>query len=227
MSWVASERYRVRQAPDGLALVQELLNTRGIKEYAPDLLAGHESAEEWLTGAAEAWARVRGLDVPDCSLSASDPATLRDLRSVFEELVAMAGDGTPAAGRAEPDARVRLAPDSRGQVRMIPSGRGAQWLEAALWSETLLAQRAGVWARLKLCRNSECRSAFYDTSRNNSGVWHDVRVCGNAANLRASRERRRARESDPATGPAAPAADPLAGPAPRTALGPGAGPAEG
>jgi predicted RNA-binding Zn ribbon-like protein len=45
---------------------------------------------------------------------------------------------------------------------------------------------------LKVCRNPRCRVAFYDRSRNNSGVWHDVRTCGNAANLRAHRERQRA-----------------------------------
>jgi predicted RNA-binding Zn ribbon-like protein len=43
-----------------------------------------------------------------------------------------------------------------------------------------------------VCRNPRCRVAFYDRSRNNSGVWHDVRTCGNAANLRAHRERQRA-----------------------------------
>jgi len=37
-----------------------------------------------------------------------------------------------------------------------------------------------------------CRVAFYDRSRNASGVWHSVRICGNAINLRAHRERRRA-----------------------------------
>ncbi|MFD7898199.1 CGNR zinc finger domain-containing protein [Streptomyces sp. NPDC059743] len=202
MSWTASNRYRLRQAPEGLALVQDLINTRAIQQYAPDLLAGRESAEEWLTGAAEEWARVRGLNAPDCSLSAPDPQALRDLRSAFEALIAAAGSDTPedAPGSdrtdhdIDHDVTVRLAPDSQGQVRMVPVGRGPQWLESALWSETLLAQRAGVWSRLKLCRNIGCRSAFYDTSRNNSGVWHDVRVCGNAANLRASRERRRMRE---------------------------------
>jgi len=34
--------------------------------------------------------------------------------------------------------------------------------------------------------------AFFDRSRNNSGVWHDVKFCGNAANLRAFRARQRA-----------------------------------
>jgi len=65
-------------------------------------------------------------------------------------------------------------------------------LASVVWGETLLAQRADTWRRLKLCRNAVCNSAFYDRSKNNSGVWHDVKMCGNAANLRASRARRRA-----------------------------------
>ncbi|MFE2636729.1 CGNR zinc finger domain-containing protein [Streptomyces scopuliridis] len=201
MSWVASERYRVRQAPAGLALVQELINTRAIKEYAPDLLADREAAEQWLTGAAGEWARIRGLDSPDCALSPSDPRALRDLRESFERLLATTAppsDTDPGAGVAPRAASgrgvtVRLAPDEAGQVQLLPVGRGRGWLESALWSETLLAQRAGTWPRLKICRNGECGSAFYDTSRNNSGVWHDVRICGNAANLRASRQRKRIR----------------------------------
>ncbi|MFD5778660.1 CGNR zinc finger domain-containing protein [Streptomyces sp. NPDC126933] len=197
MSWVASERYGVREAPAGLALVQELINTRAIKEYAPDLLAGREAAERWLTGAAGEWARIHGLDPPGCSLSATDPRALRELRTAFEEMLTATGSDTPPPPAAPPasarDVMVRLAPDDHGQVRMVPVGKGRTWLESALWSETLLAQRAGTWSRLKMCRNIECRSAFYDASRNNSAVWHDVRICGNAANLRASRLRKRMR----------------------------------
>ena len=57
----------------------------------------------------------------------------------------------------------------------------------------LLAQQTGAWSRLKLCRESGCRSAFYDTSRNGSGVWHNVRSCGNIANLQTSRARKKTR----------------------------------
>lgn len=84
-------------------------------------------------------------------------------------------------------------------MAVVPVGSGAAWAASAVWSEILLAQLDGAWSRLKLCRNEDCASAFYDTSRNNSGVWHDVRTCGNAANLRASRARRRRREAS-ATG---------------------------
>jgi hypothetical protein len=37
-------------------------------------------------------------------------------------------------------------------------------------------------------------------SRNTSAVWHDVRFCGNAINLRASRARRGKPEPVPARG---------------------------
>ena len=89
------------------------------------------------------------------------------------------------------DVPVSLVPDADGWVRMVPSGRGTRWLASALWAEALLAQQAGLWPRLKLCHNIDCRAAFFDTSRNNSGVWHDVSTCGNTANLRAFRERKR------------------------------------
>ena len=48
-----------------------------------------------------------------------------------------------------------------------------------------------IWSRLKLCRNDRCAVSFYDRSRNNSAVYHDSRVCGNAIYLRASRARKR------------------------------------
>ncbi|MGY3230346.1 putative RNA-binding Zn ribbon-like protein [Luteibacter sp. HA06] len=38
---------------------------------------------------------------------------------------------------------------------------------------------------------TKARRAFQNRSKNASAVWHDVRVCGNAINLRASRARHR------------------------------------
>jgi predicted RNA-binding Zn ribbon-like protein len=58
--------------------------------------------------------------------------------------------------------------------------------------EMFKAQLDGSWNRLKACRNPRCAVAFFNRSRNNSGVWHDVKVCGNAANLRVYRARQRA-----------------------------------
>jgi predicted RNA-binding Zn ribbon-like protein len=57
--------------------------------------------------------------------------------------------------------------------------------------ETFAAQRLATWHRLKICRYDLCSVWFYDRSRNNSAVYHDSRVSGDAIYLRASRARKR------------------------------------
>ena len=49
----------------------------------------------------------------------------------------------------------------------------------------------GEWTRIKLCDMDSCRFAFHDTSRNRSGRWCTMRVCGNRAKTRAFRERQK------------------------------------
>jgi predicted RNA-binding Zn ribbon-like protein len=46
------------------------------------------------------------------------------------------------------------------------------------------------WERVKACRNDECRWLFYDRSRNRSGAWCDMAVCGNLMKARAYRSRK-------------------------------------
>ncbi|UUV27777.1 CGNR zinc finger domain-containing protein [Amycolatopsis roodepoortensis] len=185
MSWTATDRYRLRTAPSGLALVQDFLNTKAIKTYGLDLLSDPDLTRPWAAEALAEWSRARDAEVPEITLGPGDLRALRDLRETFVSLV----DGGDADFGKPVKADLTLRD---GVVRLFPSGTGRQWLASALWTETLLAQQAGIWPRLKLCRLDGCRSAFYDVSRNNSGVWHDVRTCGNVANLRAARERKKA-----------------------------------
>jgi predicted RNA-binding Zn ribbon-like protein len=185
---MATDRYRLRAAPSGLALVQDFLNTRAIQDYGPDLLGGVEHSRHWTAEALAEWSRARDVDVPGITLSEADLRALRELRT---SLMSLVEDGSALVDKPiKADLTLR-----DGVVRLVPTGSGRQWLTSALWTETLLAQQAGIWPRLKLCRLDGCRSAFYDVSRNNSGVWHDVRTCGNVANLRASRERKKARRT--------------------------------
>jgi predicted RNA-binding Zn ribbon-like protein len=191
MSWKASARHGVREAPAGLALVQELLNTRATMSYGADLLAMPDDAQRWLSEALSTWSLVSGLPAPILLLSSTDMRSLRRLRTTFENVVLAGSRNQPVGSLPPADVPVSLVPDADGWVRIVPAGRGTRWLASALWAEALLAQQGGVWPRLKLCHNADCRAAFFDTSRNNSGVWHDVSTCGNTANLRAFRERKR------------------------------------
>ncbi len=47
----------------------------------------------------------------------------------------------------------------------------------------------GSWQRLKACRDDSCEWAFYDHTRNRSGTWCNMDVCGNRAKARAFRRR--------------------------------------
>jgi predicted RNA-binding Zn ribbon-like protein len=190
--WPATERYGLTPAPGGLALVQEFINTRAIPGQGADLLNDGDAATTWAAQALPTWLARRGIDSPRWKLTDGDATTLRALRVTLTGLLTSGTldcttDGT--AGSAE------LVVSQDGQVQLLPSGRGPRWLCSALWTEVLQAQLTGDWTRLKVCRNPDCSSAFYDRSKNNSGVWHNVKTCGNAANLRTSRARRRAAAS--------------------------------
>lgn len=187
LSWPATTRYRLRVAPAGLGLVQDLLNTRAIGDYGPDLLADGAAASAWAAKAAAAWSEVSGVPAPAMELTDRDAARLRSLRTALRGLVLT--PGTPA--ETPPDATAGFGVNTSGEVLLVPRGSGAQWLASAAWIEVVLSQRSSTWQRLKCCREPACGSAFYDNSRNSSGVWHDVTTCGNRANLRTSRARRK------------------------------------
>lgn len=191
--WSASHRYRNAPAPGGLGLVHDFLNTIGIGTYGPDLLADTALAREWADSAVRTWSALRGVDAQPPPLNEADLAKLRSLRDTIAKMVA----GEPPDGRGISSIRSvsgSFALSETGEVRLEPAGRGWRWMASALWSEILLSQQDDTWRRIKTCRKHSCGSTFYDRSKNNSGVWCDVKTCGNAANLRASRARRRERE---------------------------------
>ncbi|WP_156686078.1 CGNR zinc finger domain-containing protein [Mycobacterium sp. Marseille-P9652] len=192
-AWPASQRYGLDSAPGGLGLVQDFLNTSGIEGYGPDLLADPARAAAWVAGAVRTWARLHGRHVELPVLAEADLARLRALRATIGSLVAPDMDSAQPGVAVAPVAASLTLSDT-GEVRLEPAGAGWRWLASALCGEILLSQHAGTWRRVKRCRNHRCASTFYDRSKNNSGVWHDVKTCGNAANLRASRARRRERE---------------------------------
>jgi predicted RNA-binding Zn ribbon-like protein len=49
----------------------------------------------------------------------------------------------------------------------------------------------GTWDRLKACAADDCHWAFYDHTRNRSGRWCSMAVCGNRAKVERFRERAR------------------------------------
>ncbi|MDT8913628.1 CGNR zinc finger domain-containing protein [Amycolatopsis sp. PS_44_ISF1] len=194
MTWTATSRYGLYPAPGFLGFVHNLLNTEPAgRPRRPDLLADLASAQEWADAATGEWAALAGTAAPTVVLGEPDLVAVRNLRADLHTVVA----GHTAHASALPvlapvhraGATVELGSD--GRIRLEPRGSGWRAMASLALIAITHAQAEGTWPRLKACRNPRCQAAFYDRSRNNSAVWHDVRACGNPANLRAHRARQR------------------------------------
>lgn len=201
MGWPATMRYGIDAAPGGLALIQDLLNTAPAGPGELDLLDRAEAALTWWNEARTAWEEVTRRTPNEMALTETDLDALRRFRDALR--LAVTGnnseeDGTSdRGGWALPQATVLLQMGDDGQVRFEPQDRGWRAIASVALIEVMEAQRVDAWRRLKTCRETLCRAAFYDRSRNNSRVWHDVHTCGNAVNLRAYRDRQRVARSHP------------------------------
>jgi predicted RNA-binding Zn ribbon-like protein len=82
---------------------------------------------------------------------------------------------------------VRFGED--GAAHLHADGAGFERALARLLVPVAAASADGSWQRVKACRADDCQWAFYDRSRNRSGVWCDMAVCGNRTKVRSFRER--------------------------------------
>lgn len=193
MPWSATSRYGLVPAPGGLGLAQDLLNTAPAA-HEPDLLADLATARKWVSEATAEWSVVTGQAAPEVVLEARDLVELRTFREDLREVTTREHDDGPAAPVLHTGAAA-LELGADGSVRLRPRETGHRAVVLLVLTALFDSQQAGTGRRLKTCRNPRCLVAFYDRSRNASGVWHSVRICGNAINLRAHRERRRGQES--------------------------------
>ncbi len=74
---------------------------------------------------------------------------------------------------------------------LAPTATGVRGAVGRVLAVAFLAELDGSWARFKECSSPDCRSIFYDRSKNGSGRWCVMAECGNRAKVRAYRERER------------------------------------
>jgi predicted RNA-binding Zn ribbon-like protein len=85
--------------------------------------------------------------------------------------------------------------DEHGVATAAPAARGVDGALGRLLAIVAAAQADETWVRLKACPWQTCRWAFYDHSKNRSGRWCRMEVCGNRAKAAAFRARARERSS--------------------------------
>ena len=169
------------------------MNTRWglMTEGHPELLADPGALREWLRG--------RGL------VSGPKRLTRRDLEralSVREGLRALAfannghpldSDAVDAMRKASAGAGTGIHIEPDGPRLVADTTTGIDGAISGLFAITARAMIDGSWERLKACPGRHCGWAFYDHSRNHSGRWCSMDVCGGRDKARAYYQRKTAR----------------------------------
>jgi predicted RNA-binding Zn ribbon-like protein len=177
-------------APGRLAYVQAFLNTFW------DL--DGDGGEVWSSaGAYRAWLRARGFDG---AATAVDLQRALDLRKALRALCLANHDSAEVPevlavldriGSAVAPAAALTPSLSTGVLE--PAGDGPDAACALVLGIVFAARADGSFARLKACPHAHCGWAFYDSSRNRSGQWCSMRICGNRTKGEVFRRRHRGR----------------------------------
>jgi predicted RNA-binding Zn ribbon-like protein len=175
-------------APGQLALVQAFLNTHFDlgERWGEEVLHSPDALGDWLSR--------HGLNGHAAPLRAADLESALALRRAMRSVIAHPGDEDAlrdlSRSSREAPATAAFTPDG---PRFAPAPQsGARGALGALAAIAAAAMLDGTWSRLKLCPGHHCGWAFYDQSRNRSGRWCSMSVCGSRTKARAHYARRRA-----------------------------------
>lgn len=178
-----------QRAPGELEVVRAFVNTTDL-----------ESRQEQLETAAALgrWLAEHGLAPSSPRVTRRELARALDLREALRAILFSHHDPAPAApeawatvNAAAGRARLLLRFDAHGHSGLEPEAEGVDGALGRLVAIVHAASEQGTWQRLKACRLDTCRWAFYDHTKNRSGAWCTMGVCGNRVKARAYRARRR------------------------------------
>jgi predicted RNA-binding Zn ribbon-like protein len=177
---------RETSLPHDLDLVVEFVNTRDVDRDTDELTTPGRLAD---------WLRERGLIGPGTLLGAAELEQATGLREALRAAL-MEHNGAPAGGSVQALEEVAergglsVCFGADGMVRLAPRAGGFAGALAHLLVPIAQAAGDGSWERVKACAADDCQWAFYDRSRNRSGRWCDMAVCGNRTKVRAYRSKR-------------------------------------
>jgi predicted RNA-binding Zn ribbon-like protein len=181
------EHEHPKAAPDELDHIRQFVNTFDL-ESLEDKLAEPDAAAAWLT--------ERGLLPGGEPLTPADVRQAQSMREALRKLL-LAHNGAPldttavdAVNNAAKSAELVVRFDEDGHAALVPVRPGIDGALGRLIAIVYRSMAEGTWERLKACPEDRCEWAFYDWSKNRSGTWCDMAVCGNRAKARTYRERR-------------------------------------
>jgi predicted RNA-binding Zn ribbon-like protein len=182
-------------APGDLQLVQAFVNSFWNLDNGEDQLATVAALAQWLA--------KRDLVEPGCRLRPADLQRALDVREGLRALLLVNNHAAPDQDAIErlnraldrPALSVQLhtaaPPDFKARRRDLDAAL------ALIATIAALAQLDGRWSRLKACRGKHCGWAFYDHSRNQTGNWCAMSLCGSRTKAQKYRNRKRQPPHDP------------------------------
>jgi predicted RNA-binding Zn ribbon-like protein len=177
-----------KTAPAPLGLVQRFVNSI-------DLESGEDELDS--PAALKAWLAERDLIGARDRVGQADLRRAVDVREGLRALLlhnnGLEFDGSKVErlDRAAEHAGARVSFSPSDQPELVPTAKGVDGALARLLAIVAWAVADGSWERLKACPREDCEWAFYDRTKNRSGRWCRMDLCGNLAKARAFRERRR------------------------------------
>lgn len=178
----------VKPAPGRLVVVQRFVNTRTYLTGGDLLADAEEEATAWLT--------EHGLLGAGERFDEAGRRRLLAFREVLPGLLVTHNGGAGADVKTLNDlvasTALKVAFELDGRLALVVSGEGgsADRVLGRLLAVMVRAEAEGTWKRLKACRNEDCRWAFYDASKNRSGSWCNMAVCGAKYKMRTYRRRK-------------------------------------
>jgi predicted RNA-binding Zn ribbon-like protein len=173
-------------APGDLRIVQAFLNSKDI-EGGSDEFSDPKALRAWLT--------KHGLLNMGSLVTRADLVQAVEFRESLRSVLASRDVPDPDEESLEilnhvvATTSLGVVFEASGAARLVPRIQDI----AAAWARlVVIAYNSTVddtWARLKICRNDRCRWAYYDHSRNRSGTWCTMKVCGAQEKARAFRRR--------------------------------------
>jgi predicted RNA-binding Zn ribbon-like protein len=194
-TFFASEPGGREAAPEPLALVQAFANTVAEEgHFRWEAIGDPDSLRSWLSG--------RGLLAGGERVGEADVTRAKEARKALRSLLA-ANNGREADAAAiralnlvTERARLTVRFGADGRATLEPGAGGVDGALGRVLAAVHASMEEGTWGRLKSCANATCGWAFYDRSKNRSGRWCSMEVCGNRTKTRAYRRRRRGTSSD-------------------------------
>jgi predicted RNA-binding Zn ribbon-like protein len=177
-----------KPAPGDLAFVQGFLNLGRFLSFRKDL-DRVKILRDWMVR--------HGLMSSRTKVAASDLKTALELHDVLRSLLTAGSGGKVMPGVTRKLNRFvekfGLSPvfGADGMARLEPSAAGVEKGLGMLLAVVVESIADGNWFRLKACNEDKCRWVFFDFSKNKSGRWCSMAVCGSRTKARSWRKRQK------------------------------------